>query len=321
VQRCAILDDYQNVALSMADWSQIASEVDLTVFNGHITERPEQIAAFCDFDIIVAMRERTPFDAELIAALPKLRLLVTTGARNASIDLGACAAAGVTVSSTGGVAGATAELAWALILALTRNIPAEVRDFKAGEKWQPRLSHDLVGKRLGVIGLGRLGSRVACVGVAFGMDVVAWSRSLTVEAAEAAGATLAGSLDKLLETSDYVSIHVPLSSSSRGLIGARELGLMKPTAFLVNTSRGPIVDEDALVDALNGGRLAGAAVDVFEVEPLPSDHRLRKVERLIATPHIGFVTRTTYEVFFREAVEDIAAWLKGVPIRTLVPKS
>lgn len=319
MQRCAILDDYQNVALSMADWNQIASEVDITVFNDHITDRADQIAALRDFDIIVAMRERTPFDAALIAALPKLRLLVTTGARNASIDLAACAAHGVTVSSTGGVAGATAELAWALILALTRNIPAEVGDFKAGAKWQPRLSGDLVGKRFGVIGLGRLGGRVARVGVAFDMDVVAWSRSLTADEAAAAGATLAPSLDDLLRTSDFVSIHVPLNDSSRGMIGARELGLMKPTAFLVNTSRGPIVDEDALVDALESERLAGAAVDVFEVEPLPADHRLRKVERLIATPHIGFVTRATYEVFFREAIEDIAAWLQGTPIRTLTP--
>lgn len=321
MHRCAILDDYQNVALSMADWSQVASDVDITVFNKHFTDRAEQVAAFRDFDIVVAMRERTPFDAEMVAALPKLRLLVTTGARNASIDLAACEAHGITVCGTGGVAGATAELAWALILALTRNIPAEVRDFKAGAPWQPRVSHDLVGKRLGVIGLGRLGSRVARVGIAFEMDVVAWSRSLTADAARAAGATLAGSLDELLRTSDYVSIHVPLSDSSRGMIGARELGLMKPTAFLVNTSRGPIVDEAALVDALNGNRLAGAAVDVFDVEPLPSDHPLRKVERLIATPHIGFVTHATYEVFFREAVEDIAAWLRGAPVRMLAPRS
>lgn len=319
MQRCAILDDYQNVALTKADWSQLAPEVEVTVFNDHIDERADQIAALGDFDIIVAMRERTPFDAEMVAALPKLRLLVTTGARNASIDLAACAAHGVTVSSTGGVAGSTAELAWALILALARNIPAEVRDFKAGARWQPRLSHDLVGKRLGVIGLGRLGSRVARVGVAFGMDVVAWSRSLTPEATTAVGATLAGSLDELLQGSDFVSIHVPLNSGSRGLIGARELGLMKPTAFLVNTSRGPIVDEAALIEALDGNLLAGAAVDVFEVEPLPAEHRLRKVERLIATPHIGFVTDATYDVFYGEAVEDIAAWLKGTPIRTLVP--
>lgn len=321
MKRCAILDDYQNVALSMADWGQIATEVEITVFNDHITDRAEQVAAFRDFDIIVAMRERTPFDAELLAALPKLRLLVTTGARNPSIDLAACAANGITVSSTGGVAGATAELAWALILALTRNIPAEVRDFKAGAKWQPRLSHDLVGKRLGVIGLGRLGSRVARVGVAFEMDVIAWSRSLTADVAKTAGATLASSLDDLLETSDYVSIHVPLSSSSRRMIGARELSLMKPTAFLVNTSRGPIVEEAALVAALNNNRLAGAAIDVFDVEPLPADHPLRSVERLIATPHIGFVTNATYEVFYREAVEDIAAWLKGMPIRRLAPRA
>jgi phosphoglycerate dehydrogenase-like enzyme len=321
LHRCAILDDYQNVALAMADWSPVAPEVEITVFNDHIVDRAEQIAAFRDFDIIVAMRERTPFDADLVAALPKLRLLVTTGARNASIDLAACEARGITVSGTGGVAGSTAELACALILALTRNIPAEVRDFKAGARWQPRLSHDLAGRRLGVIGVGRLGGRVARVGVAFDMDVVAWSRSLTAEAAAAVGATLAGSLDELLATSDYVSIHVPLNAGSRGLIGRRELGLMKPTAFLVNTSRGPIVDEAALIDALNGNRLAGAALDVFAVEPLPVDHPLRRVDRLIATPHIGFVTHATYEVFFREAVEDIAAWLKGAPIRTLVPRT
>jgi phosphoglycerate dehydrogenase-like enzyme len=321
VLRCAILDDYQNVALSMAEWSDVASDVDLTVFTDHIPDRGERIAALRDFDIIVAMRERTPFDAALIAALPKLRLLVTTGGRNASIDLTACKAHGITVSSTGGLSGRTAELAWALILALARNIPAEVSDFKAAAKWQPRLSYDVFGKQLGIIGLGGLGSRVARAGVAFDMNVVAWSRSLTAEAAQAAGATLAPSLDVLLQTSDYISIHAPLNDSSRGMIGARELGLMKPTAFLVNTSRGPIVDEAALIDALNGNRLAGAAIDVFDIEPLPADHPLRSVERLIATPHIGYVTYATYEVFYRGAVESIAAWLKGAPIRPLTQQA
>ena len=320
MKRCAILDDYQNVALSIADWSPIASAVEIKVFDKYIADRQERVVALRDFDIIVAMRERTPFDAELIRSLPKLRLLVTTGAYNAAIDMAACETRGITVCGTGGVPGATAELAWALLLALTRNIAAEVRDFKAGAAWQPRISHDLAGRRLGVIGLGRLGSRVARVGAAFGMDVGAWTPNLTEDRAKAEGVTRAGSLDELLTASDFVSIHVPLNAKTRGLIGARELGLMKPTAFLVNTSRGPIIDQAALIEALNSARLAGAAVDVFDEEPLPADHPLRRVERLIATPHIGYVTEATYRVFYRDAVEDIAAWLKGAPVRVIAAK-
>lgn len=320
MHRCAILDDYQNIALSTADWSALGAEVDVTVFNDHIADHEDRVTALRDFDIIVAMRERTRFDADLLHALPKLRLLVTTAMHNAAIDLAACDAQGITVCGTGGVPGATAELTWALILALARNIPAEVGDFKAGARWQKRLGHDLTGRCLGIIGLGRLGVPVARIGAAFGMDVRAWSRSLTEKRANEAGAALAGSLDELLQLSDFVSVHVPLNDGTRGLIGVRELGLMKSTAFLVNTSRGPIIDEDALVDALNEKRLAGAAVDVFNVEPLPADHRLRRVERLIATPHIGYVTEATYETYYRDAVEDIAAWLKGAPVRRLAPK-
>jgi phosphoglycerate dehydrogenase-like enzyme len=317
MHRCAILDDYQNVALKMADWNALAPDVAVTVFNRHIEDRAGLLASLRDFDLIVAMRERTAFDAEVLAALPNLRLLVTTGMRNASIDVAAAQARGIVVCGTGGVPGSTAELAWALILALARNIPAEANDFRNGGPWQPRLSLDLGGKRLGVVGFGRLGVRVARVGVAFGMDVSGWSRSLTDERAKAEGATRAPTLDELLRTSDFVSIHLTLTPQTRGLIGTRELGLMKPTAFLVNTSRGPIVDEAALVEVLNAGRLAGAGIDVFGQEPLPAGHPLRQAKNLIGTPHIGYVTEDTYRIFYREAVEDIRAWLKGAPVRVI----
>jgi phosphoglycerate dehydrogenase-like enzyme len=317
LHRCAILDDYQNVALSTADWTPLTAAVEVKAFNEHLPTHAARVEALRDFDIIVIMRERTPFDAALIRALPNLKLLVTTGPRNFAIDLAACEAQGVTVCGTDSLAGTTVDLAWAFILALARNLPAEVQDFKTGGKWQPRISIDLAGRRLGVIGFGRLGSRVARVGVALGMDVVGWSPNLTDERVEAEGARRAASLDELLKASDFVTIHIVLNEKSKGLIGARELALMKPTAYLVNTSRGPIVDEDALVDALESKRLAGAALDVFDVEPLPTDHRLRRVERLIATPHIGYVTEGTYRVFFRDIVEDIATWLKGSPVRVI----
>jgi phosphoglycerate dehydrogenase-like enzyme len=319
LHRCAILDDYQNVALSMGDWSALASEIEVKVFNEHLPKE-KRVEALRDFDIVVAMRERTPFDAELIKALPNLKLLVTTGPRNASIDVAACEAQGVTLCGTGSLAGATAQLTWALILALARNIPAEVTDLKASAKWQPRISLDLAGRRLGLIGFGRLGARVARAGVAFGMDVVAWTPNLTDERVKAEGASRAGSLDELLRMSDFVTIHVVLNASTRGMIGARELALMKPTAFLVNTSRGPVVDEAALIAALEEKRLAGAALDVFNVEPLPADHPFRRLDNLIATPHIGYVTEGTYRIFFRDIVEDIAAWLKGAPVRVIAAK-
>ncbi len=319
MHRCAVLDDYQNVALAMADWASLGSDVEVTVFNRHIGEREAVAAALADFDIVVAMRERTVFDAALLAGLPRLRLLVTTGMRNASIDIGAAEHHGVTVCGTHGVAGSTAQHTWALILALVRNIPAEVADFRGRAEWQRRMSVDLVGKRLGLVGLGRLGTRVARVGIDFEMDVVAWSPNLTEERAVEAGATRVATLDELLRSSDVVSVHVTLNPGTRGLIGAGELALMKPTAFLVNTSRGPIVDESALVAALDDGRLAGAGVDVFDVEPLPDDHPFRRCERLIATPHIGYVTDATYRIYFRDAVEDIAAWLRGEPVRRIEP--
>jgi phosphoglycerate dehydrogenase-like enzyme len=319
VKRCAILDDYQNIARSLADWKSLP-DVETTVFSDYIPTHEKRVEALKDFDIIVAMRERTPFDAALLKALPKLRLLITTGHYNSSFDLAQAEAQGITLSGTGGVNGVTAELTWALILALTRSVFEEVRDFKASAKWQPRVSHDVTGKRLGVLGFGRLGSRVSRVGVAFDMDVIAWTPNLTEDRVKTVGAKLASSVDEIMSTSDYISIHIPLNPKTRGLIGKRELGLMKPTAFIVNTSRGPIIDEDALIEALEGEKIAGAAVDVYAQEPLPPDHRLRKIERLIGTPHIGYVTEENYKVYYRDIVEDIAAWLKGAPIRPIAAR-
>lgn len=318
--RCAILDDYQNVALSIADWSPLEGEVETTVFNDYLPDHAARVAALKDFDLIVAMRERTRFDAALLKELPRLRLLVTTGMYNASIDMAAAEEQGIVVCGTGGIPAPPAELAWGMILSFARNLPQEFADFRAGAKWQPRMSLDLAGRRLGIIGFGKLGSRVAKVGTAFNMDVVAWSRSLTDEKAEEEGISRAATLEWLLETSDFVTIHLPLNPSTRGLIGARELRLMKPTAFLINTSRGPIVDESALMEALNEHRLGGAGLDVFSQEPLPPDHPLRTTDRLLGTPHIGFVTEGGYRVFYGEAVEDIQAWLKGAPVRRVAAR-
>jgi phosphoglycerate dehydrogenase-like enzyme len=317
MHRCAILDDYQNVALSMADWTIIGPEVDIVVFNRHFDDRAALVAALADFDIVVAMRERTVFDADLFEHLPRLRLLVTTGMRNASIDVAAAERHGVVLCGTGSVLGSTAQHTWALILALVRNIPEEVEEFRSGDDWQRRMSVDLTGKRLGLIGLGRLGTRVARVGIDFEMEVVAWSRSLTDERAAEVGATRMATLSELLRTSDIVSVHIPLNAHTRGLIGTPQLRLMKPTAYLVNTSRGPIVDEAALLAALDNEWIAGAGVDVFDVEPLPPDHPFRRRARLIATPHIGYVTDATYRVYYGDVVADIAAWLKGTPVRRI----
>jgi phosphoglycerate dehydrogenase-like enzyme len=315
--RCAILDDYQNVALGFADWGRLASRVEVRVFNEHFEERDALVAAIGGCEIVVAMRERTPFDRSLFERLPKLKLLVTTGERNASIDLAAAAAQGVVVSATASHPSGTGELTWGLILALTRHIPDEYAHLRAGGRWQTSVGTDLAGRRLGIIGLGRIGSHVARVGKAFGMQVEAWSRSLGADKCAAAGVALAGSLDALLAAADIVTIHVPLNAGSRGLLGADQLRRMKPTALLVNTSRGPIVDETALLAALRERRIAGAALDVFEREPLPADHPLRSTDHLVVTPHLGYVTEDTYRQYFTHAVEDIAAWLDGAPLRTL----
>ena len=313
--RVAVLDDYQQVALQMTDWSVLPAEVEVQVFRDHLTDQDALVARLKDFEIVMAMRERTPFPRSLLERLAKLRLLTTTGMRNAAIDLQAATDCGILVCGTGGVLHPTAELTWGLILALLRHIPQEDRATRAGQ-WQVSMGVGLQGKTLGVIGLGNLGSQVATVGKAFQMSVLAWSQNLTAERAAQFGATLV-SKDELLSRADIVTIHLVLSERTRGLVGARELGLMKPTAYLVNTSRGPIVEEQALVEALQKGTIAGAALDVFDEEPLPLDHPLRRLENTVITPHIGYVTAETYRIFFAHTVENIRAFLNGAPTRVL----
>ena len=314
---CAVLDDYQDVAQSIADWRPLEGKVRVQSFNEHFFDRAALAQALSGFEIVVAMRERTPFDAWLFERLPNLKLLVTTGMRNASTDLEAAARHGVQVCGTNSSAGATAELAWALIHALVRDIPGEVDRFRHGGKWQAGLGRDLLGKTLGVIGMGNLGARVARVGLAFGMRVSGWSRSLTPERCTEIGIRHAGTLDHLLADSDIVSLHVTLNAQSRGLIGAREFGLMRRNAYLVNTSRGPVVDEAALIHALRTEQIAGAGVDVYAEEPLPLDHPFRSLDGLIATPHLGYVTEDTYRIYYGHAVENISAWVAGKPVRLL----
>ncbi len=315
--KCAVLDDYQNVARSFGDWESLKGKADLHVFNDYIGgDRGKLAEALADFEIVVAMRERTRFDRDLLQKLPKLKLLVTTGMTNAAIDMKAAAEQGVTVCGTTGSVGSTAELAWGLMLALMRHIPAENAKFHARERWQTTVGREMRGRRLGVIGLGKLGSRVAKYGLAFEMDVVAWSPNLTKERCDAVGVKLAPSLDDLLQTSDIVTLHVVLNDRSRGMLGARELGLMKEGAILINTSRGPLVDEKALIAALREKRIS-AGLDTFDQEPLPADHPLRGMENVVATPHLGYVTEETYRYYYPAIIEDIAAWLAGKPIRVI----
>jgi D-3-phosphoglycerate dehydrogenase len=312
--RCAVLDDYQNVALSLADWSSLNGEVDVTVFNQSLGGQDEVVAALADFQIVCLMRERTPFPSTLIERLPALELLVTTGLRNAAIDVDAAQAHGVTVCGTQSAAYPTAELVFAHLLEFCRRVGHENARLKAGAAWQSTIGRDLSGKVLGVIGLGRLGRQVAHIGTAFGMTVLAWSQNLTPDACEGTGATYADK-ETLLRRSDFVSIHVQLSDRTRGLIGAAELAAMKPDAFIVNTSRGPILDEAALADALRNHRIAGAGIDVFDVEPLPLDHRFRSLQNCQITPHLGYVTEDNYRLSYGQVVEDIRAWLDGAPLR------
>jgi phosphoglycerate dehydrogenase-like enzyme len=315
VTRVAVLDDYQDVALQMADWRALPTETEVQVFRDHLADPDAVVERLNDFDIIVAMRERTPFPRSLLQRLPQLRLLITTGRRNASIDLQAAADCGITVCGTESLPYPTAELTWGLIHALARHIPREDRATREG-RWQISLGVGLQDKVLGIIGLGRLGSQVAAIGNAFQMSVLAWSQNLTAERAAQCGATLV-SKEELLAQSDMVTIHLVLSDRTRGLLRARELGLMKSTAYLINTSRGPIVDEQALTQALQQRIIAGAGLDVFDEEPLPRDHPLRRLENTVITPHLGYVTKEAYHVFYGQAVEDIQAFLDGAPIRVL----
>jgi D-3-phosphoglycerate dehydrogenase len=318
--RCAILDDYQNVALKLADWSKITRDVEIKVFTEAVRRSDADTIRDCrDFDIIVMMRERTRFPRAVIEALPKLKLLITTGAYNASIDMKACAERGIVVCGTGGFGNPTTGIAFGLILELTRRIGWEHARMKSGVPWQNTLGMDIEGKTLGVLGLGKLGARAAGVGKAFGMKAIAWSQNLTPERCKEVGVEYA-TKDDLLRNADIITIHLVLSDRTRGLIGAKELGLMKKTAYLVNTSRGPIVDEKALVDALNAKQIAGAGLDVFDVEPLPLDHVFRKMDNVVITPHLGYVSQQNYERYYPDIVDNIRGFLDGKPVRIVAPR-
>jgi D-3-phosphoglycerate dehydrogenase len=316
--RCAILDDYQNVALELADWGKL-KDVEVKVFNEHLGSADNVIKALKGFEIVSLMRERTPFPRAVIEALPDLKLLITTGARNASIDMAACAERGITVCGTGGFGNPTTGITFGLILELTRRIGWENARLKAGAPWQVTLGSDIEGKTLGMLGLGRLGARSAAVGKAFGMKTIAWSQNLTPERCKEVGVEYV-SKDDLFRNSDFVTIHLQLSPRSRGLVTAAELGLMKPSAYLINTSRGPIVDEKALIAALNDRRIAGAGLDVFDIEPLPLDHPFRRMDNVVITPHLGYVSRQNYERYFPDIVEDIRGWIDGKPVRVVPAK-
>jgi phosphoglycerate dehydrogenase-like enzyme len=315
--RVAILDDYQSVALSMADWSALGPGVSVQPLHERIGKEDEIAERLRNVDVIVAMRERTPFPATLLERLPSLKLLVTTGRRNAAIDVQAAAARGVVVCGTSTLAAPPVELTWGLILSLARHIPRESAAMRTGA-WQTTVGVGLHGKTLGVIGLGRLGTEVARIGKAFGMQVVAWSQNLTREAADGLGVELVDK-DVLFQRADVVTVHLVLSDRTRGIVGKRELALMKPTAFLINTARGPVVDEQALIDALRRSVIAGAGLDVFDEEPLPVDHPLRRLENAVLTPHLGYVTVENYREAYGQAVEDIQAFLAGTPIRVIEP--
>lgn len=313
--RIAVLDDYQGVALELADWSPLKHRADITVFRDHVAESAGVIARLKPFDIVCVMRERTPLPRAIIDQLPNLKLIVTTAGRNASIDMEAAKERGITVCGTPSTSHGTAELTWALILALVRNLPAESASVRSGG-WQVTVGGDLEGRTIGILGFGKIGTRIAKIASAFGMHSLAWSPNLTSEAAERDGARLA-SKEQLFRDADIVTLHLVLSSRTKGIVGATELNWMKPTAYLLNTSRGPLVDESALIEALRSRTIAGAALDVYDVEPLPKSHPFRSLENVLATPHVGFVSEAGYRVFYSGVVEDIAAWLGGSPIRVM----
>ncbi|MFF5855747.1 D-2-hydroxyacid dehydrogenase family protein [Streptomyces sp. NPDC012751] len=315
--RCVVLDDFQGVAVDSADWSVLGDQVEVVALREHLDGEDVLATALADYDIVVTLRERVPFPGSLIARLPRLKLLIASGMRNGVIDYAAAQAHGVTVCGTASSGTPPVELTWALLLGLARGIVQENDALRGNGPWQSTVGADLHDRRLGLLGLGRIGSRVARVGLAFGMRVSAWSQHLTRERAEEVGVGLAASKEQLLAESDFVSVHLVLGDRTRGLVGAAELALMKPTAYLVNTSRAAIVDQDALLAALHEGRIAGAGVDVFDVEPLPAGHPLRSAPRLLATPHLGYVSRANYTTYYGQAVENIRAYLAGSPVRRL----
>jgi phosphoglycerate dehydrogenase-like enzyme len=318
VTRVVVLDDYQNAALHAADWSGVSDRCVLDVINHHIEDVDELVEALAGAQIVVAMRERTPFDAALLERLADLKLLITTGMVNRSIDMEAAGRLGIVVSGTPGGGTAAAELAFGLMLALARSIPEETIRFRQRDPvWQMSVGTDLRGRTLGIVGFGRLGQQMAKYAKAFGMEVVAWSRSLSEEKAAEQGVQRRPELNTLLSEADFVSLHLPLTPETVGLIGRRQFAVMKETAYLVNTARGPLVDEAALVEALKTGRIQGAALDVFDREPVDLDNPLRDLDNLIATPHVGYVTEDTYRTYFNGAIEAIRAWLDGTPVRVL----
>ena len=308
--KVAILDDYQNVALELADWSSVASRAEITVFNDHVADPEAVVERLLPFDVICVMRERTPLRREVIERLPRLKLIASTGSRNASIDMAAAEEKGIRVTATGYRSTPTIEMTWALILASSRQIVRESNSVRDGG-WQTSVGRELDGKVLGVLGLGNIGGEVARIGRAFGMKVIAWSQNMTPQIAEAAGATLV-TKDELLRQADVVTIHLILSRRTRGLVGAAEFALMKSASWLINTSRGPIVDEGALIQALTSRTIAGAALDVFDAEPLPADHPFRTLDNVLATPHIGYVAEDLYRTFYGDAAVSIAGWLDEI---------
>ena len=306
--KIAILDDYQNVAMKFADWSPVANKADITVFNDHLSEPDDVVTRLQPFDVLCVIRERTPLPREIIERLPRLKMIASTGPHNASIDEQAAIERNIHITNTGYESTPTIEMTWALILASARNLVGETTSLRAGG-WQTSIGRELCGRVLGVLGLGRIGSEIVRIGAAFGMGVIAWSQNLTPERARASGAEWVCK-DELFARSDVLSIHLVLSDRTLGLVAAGDLAAMKPTSWLVNTSRGPIVDESALIDALASRSIAGAALDVFDTEPLPAGHPLRLLPNALATPHIGYVAEDLYQTFYRDAAANIEAWLQ-----------
>jgi phosphoglycerate dehydrogenase-like enzyme len=307
--KIAILDDYQNVALTMADWSRVESKAEITVFTDHLSEPGAVVARLQPFDVVCVMRERTPLPREVLVRLPRLKMIASTGPGNASIDQQTARERNIHVTNTRYRSTPTIELTWALILAAVRNLVGETSSLRAGG-WQTSMGRELSGRVLGVLGLGRIGSEIARIGAVFGMDVIAWSQNLTPERATEAGAVWV-SKGELFSRSDVLSIHLALSDRTRGLVNGADIAAMKPTAWLINTSRGPIVDEEALIGALKSKSIAGAALDVFDIEPLPTGHPLHTLPNALATPHIGYVAEDLYRTFYSGAAASIAAWLDG----------
>jgi phosphoglycerate dehydrogenase-like enzyme len=314
--RIAVLDDYQGIARSFADWDRLNGRAEVTMFADHLADEDALVARLAPFEAVALMRERTPFPRGVLERLPNLKLIVTSGMWNASVDLAACEERGIAVCGTQAGGGGTAQVTWALILALAQDVTACDRDIRAG-RWQTGIGEELAGKTLGLLGLGRVGAKVALAAPAFGMHVIAWSTNMTDERAAACGATRV-ERDELFARADFLSVHLVLSARSRGLIGRDELARMKPTAYLINTSRGPIVDEAAMIDALERHAIAGAGLDVYDVEPLPLDHPLRRLPNTVLTPHVGYMSRESYAIFYSQMLEDIEAWLAGEPIRRIL---